>query len=67
MPEVIVDGETGCLVEAGDAAGLRAAMANLLNDDARRRRMGQAARARALELFTWSKIAKQLRDVYEGL
>jgi glycosyltransferase involved in cell wall biosynthesis len=67
MPEVIVDGETGCLVEAGDAAGLRAAMANLLKDDARRRRMGQAARARTLELFTWSKIAKQLRDVYEGL
>ena len=67
MPEVIVNGETGCLVEAGDAAGLRAAMANLLKDDARRRKMGQAARARTLELFTWSKIAKQLRDVYEGL
>ena len=67
MPEVVVDGETGCLVEAGDAAGLRAAMANLLKDDARRRKMGQAARARTLELFTWSKIAKQLRDVYEGL
>ena len=67
MPEVIVDGETGCLVEAGDTAGLRAAMADLLKDDARRRRMGQAARARALELFTWSKIVEQLRRVYKEM
>jgi glycosyltransferase involved in cell wall biosynthesis len=67
MPEVIVDGEMGCLVEAGDTAGLRAAMANLLKDDARRRRMGQAARARALEVFTWSKIVEQLRRVYKEM
>jgi glycosyltransferase involved in cell wall biosynthesis len=65
IPEVIVDGETGRLVEAGDPAGLRAALADLLKDDAQRRRMGQAARARALELFTWSHIVEQLRHVYE--
>jgi glycosyltransferase involved in cell wall biosynthesis len=64
IPEVIVDGETGRLVEAGDTAGLRAAIADLLKDDAQRLRMGRAARARALELFTWSKIAKQLRHIY---
>ena len=67
MPEVIVDGETGRLVEAGDTAGLRAALADLLKDHAQRRKMGQAARARALELFTWSQIVEQLRHVYEGL
>ena len=50
IPEVIVDGETGRLVEAGDPTGLRAALAHLLKDDAQRRRMGQAARARTLEL-----------------
>jgi glycosyltransferase involved in cell wall biosynthesis len=65
IPEVIVDGETGRLVEAGDAAGLRAAIADLLKDDAQRRRMGQAAHARTLQLFTWSRIVEQLRHIYE--
>jgi glycosyltransferase involved in cell wall biosynthesis len=65
IPEVIVDGETGRLVKAGDTAGLRAAIADLLKDDAQRRRMGQAARARALELFTWSQIVEQLRHIYK--
>jgi glycosyltransferase involved in cell wall biosynthesis len=63
--EVIVDGETGRLVEAGDTAGLRVALADLLKDDAQRRRMGEAARARTLELFTWSQIVEQLRHVYK--
>jgi glycosyltransferase involved in cell wall biosynthesis len=27
--------------------------------------MGQAARARTLELFTWSQIVEQLRHVYK--
>ena len=65
IPEVIVDGETGRLVEAGDTVGLRAAIADLLNDDVQRRRMGQAARSRALELFSWSRIVEQLRHVYK--
>jgi len=64
LPEVIVDGQTGSLVEAGDTAGLRAAIADLLKDDARRRRMGQAARARVLELFTWESVVEQLQLVY---
>jgi glycosyltransferase involved in cell wall biosynthesis len=67
LPEVIVDGQTGSLVEAGDTAGLRAAIADLLKDDARRRRMGQAARARALELFTWESVVEQLRQVYDKM
>jgi glycosyltransferase involved in cell wall biosynthesis len=67
IPEVIVDGETGRLVEASDTTGLRAAIADLLRDNAKRRRMGQAARARALGLFTWDQIVKQLQHVYENL
>ena len=67
IPEVIVDGETGHLVEAGDAAGLRAAIYDLLTDDVQRHRMGQAARARALRLFTWNKIVEQLCRVYDAI
>jgi glycosyltransferase involved in cell wall biosynthesis len=67
IPEVIVDGETGCLVNVGDTAGLGAAIADMLKDDARRCRMGQAARARALQLFTWRQIVKQLCHLYGSI
>jgi glycosyltransferase involved in cell wall biosynthesis len=67
IPEVVIDGETGRLVAAGDAAELRTTIADLLKNDAERRRMGQAARARALELFTWDQIVEQLRRVYKAI
>jgi Glycosyl transferases group 1 len=51
IPEVIVDGKTGRLVEAADVAGLRAAIADLLKNDVQRHKMGQAARER-VKLFT---------------
>jgi glycosyltransferase involved in cell wall biosynthesis len=66
IPEVIVDGETGRLVEAGDAAGLRAAIADLLKNDARRHRMGQAARER-VKLFTYERAVEHLRQLYEEI
>ena len=67
LPEVVVDGQTGSLVEASDVAGLRDAIAGLLKDDARLRRMGEAARTRALELFTWSRTVEQLQQVYDSI
>jgi len=66
IPEVIVDGETGQLVEAGDVAGLRAAIANLLKDDALRYKMGQAARER-VQLFTWKRAVEHLQQLYEKI
>jgi glycosyltransferase involved in cell wall biosynthesis len=66
IPEVIVDGETGQLVEAGDVAGLRATIANLLKDDALRSKMGQAARRR-VQLFTWERAVEQLELLYEEI
>ena len=52
VPEVVADGETGLLVGAGDVASLSAALGGLLDDPLRRRRMGDAARLRARELFS---------------
>lgn len=45
--EVVAHGETGLVVPPGDTDALVAAVAELLRDEPRRRRMGQAARARA--------------------
>jgi glycosyltransferase involved in cell wall biosynthesis len=46
--DAVVDGETGALVEAGDAGALEAALARYLGDPALRERHGAAGRARAL-------------------
>ena len=51
LPEVVADGETGLIVPAADERALAGAMAALLSDPERCRRMGEAgrrARARAL-------------------
>ena len=44
----------------------KSADADLLKDNAQRRRMGHAARVRALELFTSSQIVEQLRHCIQS-
>lgn len=60
IPEAIEDGTTGLLVPEGDAKGLSEALRLLLEDDALRSRLGEAARARAASGFTWAKSAERL-------
>ena len=58
--EIVVDGETGILVERDDPPRLAAAITELVDDAARRRAMGEAGRARAATLFSWSSVTEQL-------
>jgi glycosyltransferase involved in cell wall biosynthesis len=53
LVDAIEDGVTGRLVPAGDTRALRAAIEDLLGDDAQRRRLGAAARDSARERFSW--------------
>src|SRR4051794_6191860 len=65
IPEIVVDGETGVLVEAPASAGaLAAAVGGLLGDSARLAAMGSAARLRFEREFTAGAWARRLRDVY---
>ena len=64
IPELVADGETGLLVERGDAMGLAKALMDLLGDPARRAAMGRAGRQRAEQLFSWKRIAAQLLERY---
>jgi glycosyltransferase involved in cell wall biosynthesis len=50
--ETVADGETGYLVDAGDADGLARRVVELLRDPALRARMGAAGRARVERLFS---------------
>jgi starch synthase len=67
LPELVADGETGYLVEPGDVAALRARLALVLDDPAAADGMGQAARACAVERFTWDMCARRCLAVYEAL
>lgn len=62
--EVVVDGETGLLVEPGKPKELAAAITRLLGDPALRRRMGDAGRKRVEEKFSWDTIAAQTKELY---
>jgi spore coat protein SA len=64
MPEVVEDQKTGLLVEAGDVDGLASALNRLLDDESLRRSMGEAARQRVIERFTWDRIAESLLSEY---
>ncbi len=66
--EVVVDGETGFLVEAGDAAGLAAAIErSILSGAEGRNRIGAAARARVSERYTVTALQAATLGVYEQL
>jgi spore coat protein SA len=67
MPEVVEDGKTGLLVEAGDVNGLAAAINRLLDDESLRRSMGNAARQRVADKFTWDRIAESLLAEYNQI
>lgn len=65
IPEVVVDGETGLLVPVGDEAALSDRVTALLDDEPRRLRMGERARARAEDRFSAHRWAERLHEVYE--
>jgi glycosyltransferase involved in cell wall biosynthesis len=62
LPEVV--GDCGVLVEPGNPSDLAGALAELLDDDVRRRRLGVAGRRRVEERFTWRAMAARTADVY---
>lgn len=63
----MVDGETGLLTPPGDGRALGEALADLLADRARARRMGQAAQRRMAEQFAWTKLAEKVERLYEEI
>ncbi|HEY7041477.1 MAG TPA: glycogen synthase [Methylomirabilota bacterium] len=65
IPEVVVDGETGWLVEPGDSGALARALRTALADPQRARRMGEAGRRRVEAHFSWDRIAALTMDVYQ--
>lgn len=67
LVDSVADGETGILVPTKDPIALQAALTRLLADDALRRRMGQAAQARAEALFDSHAVNRALLEEYQAL
>jgi glycosyltransferase involved in cell wall biosynthesis len=66
VSEMVNDGETGILVPPGEVVALRTALANLIDDDDLRARMGEAGRrmVRAEGKFTLAGLAERTEHVY---
>lgn len=61
IPEAVVDGETGLLVDEGDVGGMAEALVALAGSPERRAQLGAAGAARIAERFTWERERTDLR------
>lgn len=64
LPEVVVHGTTGWLVDTDDSAGLAQAIASLLDHPETAAVLGRAARIRAQEVFSWAGHLDAHEDLY---
>lgn len=64
VPWLVEDRVTGLLFDAGDDQEMANSILRLLKDPLRRAKMGEAARARALEQFSAGSVADRTRNVY---
>ena len=73
IPEVVVDGETGLLVDYDESdprgleEGLAAAVNRLVADPSLAERFGRAGRERAVSEFAWEAVARETVAIYESL
>jgi phosphatidylinositol alpha-mannosyltransferase len=63
----VVGPETGVLVPPSDPAALVEALVGLLEDEPRRRALGEAGRRVAEERYSWKRIAGRLVEIYDRL
>jgi phosphatidylinositol alpha-mannosyltransferase len=59
--------ETGVLVPPGDPVALAEALVALLEDEPRRRALGEAGRRVAEARYSWARIGGRLAEIYEAL
>ncbi|HZQ07703.1 MAG TPA: glycosyltransferase family 4 protein [Anaerolineae bacterium] len=65
VPEMIEDGKTGIVVPRGDVHQLTGALFQILGDDARRVKMGRAARLYAQENYHAAAVARKTFSAYQ--
>ncbi len=64
-PEVVLEGETGLLIPVGQPEALARAVAALLGDPNRARRMGEAGRERVEQVFSAKAMTDRVLAIYD--
>ena len=67
LGELVVDGQTGFLVTAGNTAAFAIALSRLIEEPELRFAMGQAAQARARALFPVDLMVRRYNELYDRL
>lgn len=67
VPEVVIEGETGSMVKAGDAEALALALIHMLTSSSRMQAMGEAGRRRVLENFSPTVRVDRLLALYKQI
>lgn len=62
--EVILDGNNGLLVDAGDINGFAEATLKLIDDPEERNRLGRNAREQAVKQYSWEHYTRRLEEIY---
>ncbi|MEW6028203.1 MAG: glycosyltransferase family 4 protein [Chloroflexota bacterium] len=65
--ELVVEGETGFLVQTENVDELRDALRNMLTDSALREKMGAASRQRVEQTYTWQKVAEAYQAILQQI
>jgi glycosyltransferase involved in cell wall biosynthesis len=65
VPEMVLNGRTGCLIDAGDDNGLAAAIIWLLDNPKEACQMGMAGRARVFERYNVELTANRLVELLQ--
>jgi glycosyltransferase involved in cell wall biosynthesis len=67
VPEIVLDGETGILVDPESPRALAAALDSLADDAAARRKLGTAGARRVVEQFTAKRMATRMSELYHSV
>jgi glycosyltransferase involved in cell wall biosynthesis len=67
VPEIVKDQETGLLVPPQDTKGLAGALIELLSDQEKRRRLGQAAKENVTAKFSAVEMVRSINNLYQEL
>ncbi len=65
--DCIRDADNGLLTEPGDRAGLADALRRVIRDAPLRARLADAALAECRAVYSWTKVGRQIMDVYAGV
>jgi glycosyltransferase involved in cell wall biosynthesis len=63
IPELVKNEETGFIVEKNNPSKIADRIISLINNTARRKRMGEKGRERAIRMFDIQKNAKQVEEI----